>query len=396
MFKKIYILLSLVLISSLLFTSCEEDLIATGDAEITSLSNVIGLPGSELTINGNNFGLKSETSKVFVGTYELPAANIISWSDSRIVVKLDDILTSSNTATYIQVKADALSNRVDFYLGNPIPTAPTALKATSINSTTVHITYTASEDAGKSIFAGYELIISEDGGAPLAPKTIAKNVNPIEITGLVEGTIYTFELRSMYNAAAKSTISPNAATLTWSPASRFDLTGNDTEIKVYGTDSKDFGSGLNLFSTEDDGPTIFKIANSSMWQLSLYTRNNTLEFGSATAQTKYSYNAGAPMMAQIGTTEFLTDDINDTFLGEALNSMAFTSKVVNLNDAKYANQNKGVVFIVRVDDGAGAYNYAKVLVVKKDGSFLQGTGTEVYVQCKISYQKVKGVPYARF
>lgn len=396
MFKKIYFLLSLLVISSILFTSCEESLVATGDTEITSLSNVVGLPGSELTINGNNFGLNSATSKVFVGTYELPAANIISWSDSKIVVKLADILTPSSTATFIQVKADALSNKVDFYLGNTIPKAPTGLKATSINSTTVHITYAASEDASKSIFAGYELIVSTDGGAPLAPKSIAKNVNPIEVIGLVEGTIYTFELRSVYNNAAKNAISTNAAELTWSPASRFDLTGNDSEIKVFGTDSKEFGSGLNLYDMDDASPKIFKISGSDMWQLCLYTRRNTLEFGSAVAQTKYSYNAGAPKIAQIGTTEFLTDDLNDTFLGEALNSIAFTSKVVNLKDAKYANQNKGVVFIVRADDGNGAYNYAKVLVVKKNGNFLQGTGDEVYVQCKISYQKVKGVPYAKF
>lgn len=395
MLRKIYFLLSLLVISSLLFTSCEEDsLISTGDAEITSLSNVIGLPGTELTINGSNFGLKSTTSKVFVGSTEV--TDITSWSDSKIVIKLPTTLTSSNTPSFIQVKADALSNKVDFYVGNPIPTAPTGLKATSINSTTVHITYTSSQDEGKSIFAGYELIVSEDGGAPLAPKTIAKNVNPIEVTGLVEGTIYTFELRAVYNAAAKNAVSVNAASLTWSPASRFDLTGNDTEIKVFGTDSKDFGSGLNLFSLENNGPTIFKISGSENWQLCLYTRNNTLEFGSAIAQTKYTYNAGAPKIAQIGTTEFLTDDLNSTFLGEALNSIAFTNKVVNLKDAKYADQNKGVVFIVRVDDGAGAYNYAKVLVVKKNGNFLQGTGDEVYVQCKISYQKVQGVPYARF
>ena len=45
--------------------------------------------------------------------------------------------------------------------------------------------------------------------------------------------------------------------------------------------------------------------------------------------------------------------------------------------------------------GKTDYNYAKVLVKYNNGSFLQGTSPNRYVEFEISYQKVTGVPYAK-
>jgi hypothetical protein len=45
--------------------------------------------------------------------------------------------------------------------------------------------------------------------------------------------------------------------------------------------------------------------------------------------------------------------------------------------------------------GQTNWNYAKVLVERGSGGFLQGTGNDRYIQMKISYQKTVGVPYAK-
>jgi hypothetical protein len=394
MFKKISLFLAMIVFSSLFFVSCEEDTLTSGDAEITSLSNVIALPGGEVTINGSNFGdTKLATYKVMVGTTEVTATNT-TWADDKIIIKVPGTITPSNTATYIQVVSATTSNQVTFYVGDPNPVAPTAIKATSITDSIVHLTWTPSEDEGKAIFAGYELIMSEQGGAPLAPVAIAKNATPYEIKGLTQGTVYTFEIRGIYNAEAKNAVSIAAASISWSPASRFDETANEVPIRVYGTQSQ-FGSGLSLFDETEGAPTIFKIASSPDWQFCLYTTDGALEFGSAAAQTKYTYNAGAPRETQIADVDIFANSLNDAFLGATLNSFNFTSKVVNLNDAKYSGQDKGVVLVVRVNSTTG-YNYAKVLVKKVANKFLQGTGDDSYLECVVSYQKVKGVPYARF
>jgi hypothetical protein len=288
------------------------------------------------------------------------------------------------------------SNKVEFYIGNPIPVAPTGLKATSINSTTVHVTWSPSQDEGKGIFAGYELVVTNTTASPVVDITysVSKDSIPYEIKNLTEGDIYSFAIKSKFNGDAKNAMSSQATSIMWSPASRFDETANEVPIRVYGTQSQ-FGSGLSLFDETEGAPTIFKIASSPDWQFCLYTTDGALEFGSAAAQTKYTYNAGAPRETQIADVDIFANSLNDAFLGATLNSFNFTSKVVNLNDAKYSGQDKGVVLVVRVNSTTG-YNYAKVLVKKVANKFLQGTGDDSYLECVVSYQKVKGVPYARF
>lgn len=83
MLKKISLLFAMIIFSAMFFVSCDEDTLATGDAEITSLSNIIGNVGDEITINGSGFGSSQLTTyKVMVGTNE--ATTIVSWGDSQI------------------------------------------------------------------------------------------------------------------------------------------------------------------------------------------------------------------------------------------------------------------------------------------------------------------------
>ncbi|MPM94065.1 hypothetical protein SDC9_141208 [bioreactor metagenome] len=77
-------------------------------------------------------------------------------------------------------------------------------------------------------------------------------------------------------------------------------------------------------------------------------------------------------------------------LEKDLSKYTFSKKTIDL--AKSTNS-KGVVFFARTGSGATA-NYAKVVIIKKGNSFLQGTGDNVYVQVYISYQTAAGVPYA--
>ncbi|HOQ49483.1 MAG TPA: hypothetical protein PLV01_06625, partial [Candidatus Kapabacteria bacterium] len=60
------------------------------------------------------------------------------------------------------------------------------------------------------------------------------------------------------------------------------------------------------------------------------------------------------------------------------------------------NGQTGLAFVVRIlRQGQTNYNYAKVLVERGSGGFLQGSGNDRFVKMKISYQKVAGVPYAK-
>lgn len=393
MFKKISLFLALVVFASFTFISCDENSILGGDTEITSLSNIIANTGDVVTINGTGFGLSQEaTYKVMIGSIE--ATSIKSWSDSKIEFTVPSTVVPSNDPTTIQVIAEKTSSKKTFYIGNANPAAPLSLKATSVDGTAILLTWDASADEPKAIFDSYELIKSTKGGAPESPIKVTKDSIPYLVKGLEAGTIYTFEIRAKYNSEAKDALSNAYASVDWSPADRFNETSNSTPIRVYGAASQ-FGSGLNIFDALEGAPVIYKIASSTDWQFCLFDKSGKLEFGSARASS-YTFSNGQPQDAEVAATYYFANGLNEVFLGQALNTLTFSSQVFNLNDAAFKNQDKGVVFVVRTKDAVNNYNYAKIFIEKVAGSFVQGSGNDTYVQCYISYQKKGNIPYANF
>jgi len=74
--------------------------------------------------------------------------------------------------------------------------------------------------------------------------------------------------------------------------------------------------------------------------------------------------------------------------------MSFQNTTIDLNLAAN-NRTKGLVFFARgtLD---GKQHYAKIVVLKKSGSYLQDADSgDPYVELLVSFQTADGVPYAK-
>lgn len=273
---------------------------------------------------------------------------------------------------------------------NPVVAGPDSMKATSINETTVRLRWKLSPDEGKTYFKDYVLYISP--GA-FAPRIISKGINTVDISGLSDGTIYTFELRAR-NVDSKESI--GSAKIQWSPAFRFTKNINDENIRVYETASQ-FGSGLQLYDPNSGKPRTLKVASGEFWNLGLYTKSGELSLYTANYiadNNLYNFPTAPSYTTEISEDIFLTNTLDNVFDSQALNARNFSKNYyIDLSDADYKN---GVVIIVRTKaPGSVDWNYAKVLIKPGPTGLLQGNPDNRYIECEISYQKKAGVPYAK-
>ena len=262
----------------------------------------------------------------------------------------------------------------------PLPAAPTNLRATSLSSTEVQLKWDRSASHDSSWFAGYELTIT--GGSPMTPIKIGK-VDNYKVTGLQEGVIYTFTLKSVNTDNKTST---GSTSVIWSPASRFV----DSDIRMYVFESTN-GSGLTLYGANNK-PQNLKATERAQWHLGLDNRTTgALWFGSAKL---IDIGTATPTdKVEIADRYWETNSLDNVLEKAALNTYNFAERRVNL---LRLDEGTGLVFLVRVmRQGQTNWNYAKVLVERGSGGFLQGTGNDRYIQMKISYQKTVGVPYAK-
>ena len=388
------LLIALFVTSALFLASCtESDDPVSGDEDpfISSVSHAVAPVGTVITINGSNFGSAGTDGGVFFNDYQVqgevgPGNPYRSWSDTRIEV----VVPAQAISGYIQIQREGnLSNRVDFYVGPLNPEPPANAAAASRDEQSVILSWDpAPADAENwSAFQDYVVYITPDAGGDMDP--VITEETSMVVDGLQDGEIYSFEIKARYTSSEESI---NGAIIEWSPAGRYEFTGNGVTIKLYESNSS-LGSGLDLFYPDDNAPAIWPVDDGDLWNLGIYTRNQgELQFGSAGL---ISYNfIGTPNSAEISTTYWDADDIDNTLETQALDTYDYDEILIDLLDAGLQQSSK--VFYVRVTEpGESDYNYAKVLVKYQNGSFLQGTSPNRYIECVVSYQSAPGVPYAK-
>jgi len=269
------------------------------------------------------------------------------------------------------------------------PSAPINLMALSADASTVHLKWSAPGDLDATMFDSYTVTYYPEGtGSTDAPTMDATEADmPFPVTGLDSNLVYTFDVVTNYTNGETSTV----ASINWSPAMRFDMVDAQT-IKVYAHTSS-FGSGLKLYDDLFEEPELMTVADIAMWNLGLDTKvDGTAYFGSASI-LDYTGAVTAAMSAEVSSVLYPADGLNDRFESESLDMNTFTQRVEDLATASSGTK-AGVVMYARVPNG-DTYNYAKLFVKSVNGSFVQGTGDDQFVEVTISYQANAGFPYAK-
>lgn len=272
------------------------------------------------------------------------------------------------------------------------PAAPTELMATSIDSTTIHIKWTASTSESDANWDGYHLMVSTATGEMIVEEHIMDHTSgdPYPISDLTAGEIYSIELYSEY---ADGTRSEEAATIEWSPAIRFSTAGDGTSDIALHERASSLGSGLDLYFYDTDfdekGTASLSVSERADWNLALDTGTDGLirDLGSGSLlYTDGGYDE--PTEMTMISNPIAAESLNDVFDSEGLDSKNFSEQVIDLT-----NYTSNQVIYVKVTNGSDEY-YAKVLLKYAGSDWLQGTEPNRYIAAEISFQERSGVPYA--
>ncbi len=270
------------------------------------------------------------------------------------------------------------------------PGKPDSAMATTTNDSTIRLKWKPSIDENDSAFVGYIVKMTGDDGT-IAIDTVPSNFNPLQVTSLEAGVIYTFEISSLFTNGKSSA----PTTISWSPAYRFTMTADgQSTIKLYETAS-DLGSGIDAYDSELQAPRTLTVANGEYWTLGLDTRNGSVIIASP---TKISYNfPGTPGYTEISQDYWDTPSLNDIYDSQALNydPDKFSEYAVPLDQLN--NLSNNLVLIIRTQEpGESDFHYAKVLIKKNpNGGWLFGNAPNRYLEVEISYQTKANVPYAK-
>lgn len=271
------------------------------------------------------------------------------------------------------------------------PSAPIALEATSINSTTVHIKWKDASDINKTMVKDYTVTYYPSNTSSTdAPMLSAKESGvAFPIPNLDSTKEYTFEVVTNYDNGESST----ASMIKWAPALRFEKVAAQT-IKLYTSNVIGKGSGIKLETFDSiDGiyiPEVLTTDNISKWNLGIYTSKgmDTLMFGSASV-LNYKNASTATESAEV------SDAVPATSLNDVFDSQALDNKNYSQDRHLLTNTTSSVVVYVRTTNAANEVHYAKVFLKNVNGSFIQGQSGDTYVEVEISYQLNAGFPYAK-
>jgi hypothetical protein len=387
---RIKALLILMTVLSIVVISCDDSTTdpVTDTPTINSISYNAGYVGMELTINGANFGEDTDPGTVQFGGVDAPDANYTSWTPTQIKVVIP---VGAKSGKVVVINDGVSSNGVDFQIIAATPAQPTDVFATSLSSTSVRIKWEADSTAQYTLYAAYLIKVYDEAMAQVGSSvTIDKATKQYDVTGLTEGTEYTFKVYGKYATGVEST---TPAEVIWSPATRFNELAGST-IRVYETASSK-GSGLDLYDATTQKPQILTVNSGSMWNLGLDTRTSNKVFFGPARSIDYNYT-GTPALTEIGQDIlFYSNSLDEALDNVPMNSgVDYSAALIDLNTLNLNGKN-AVVFLIRTAPTSGDWNYAKVMVKKTGGNWLQGTAPDRYIEVEISFQKIINVPYAR-
>ncbi|NLO20039.1 MAG: fibronectin type III domain-containing protein [Ignavibacteria bacterium] len=266
--------------------------------------------------------------------------------------------------------------------------APTDLMATSLSDSEIAIKFEHSVSKNEDYFLDYYVTLAP---GIFEPVILDKKTNMHIFKDLQKETEYTITVVARNIDKNES----EKIEIRWATATRFETNVNDEPIRLYEYASK-LGSGLQIFDEDGLKPKTLTVASKDKWNVALDTRDaKQLLFGSA---SKIEFGAGTALNpAELGTKLWFANSLNEVYDSEALNEgVVFGENIFNLLDPDFTDaMNRSIVLILRVKNG-NDYNYAKILI-KRDsqGNFLQGQKDNRYVECVISYQSGKNLPYAK-
>ncbi|MCI0706426.1 MAG: hypothetical protein L0Y80_02945 [Ignavibacteriae bacterium] len=261
-----------------------------------------------------------------------------------------------------------------------------SLSAFSAGPSSVGLTWTATTATNTGYMENHELIVRA-GTDTIQAVMLPILATATTIQGLTEGTIYTFALTVRANETSPYENSP-AVTINWSPATRYIAdAGTSAPLQLYESGSIEGMHALRFYSDSVSGPRLISLSSLERATMDVYL-------------------LGTPSGVQLRSGFLYNDDPagRDTKFADrepvgasSLNNPqtfppsqeSYTVGQVNISSEMVST---GQLFFARTVDN----HYVRILVLRSNGTLIQGTAPNRYITVSISYQSVPGVQYAHY
>ncbi|MCX6140996.1 MAG: fibronectin type III domain-containing protein [Candidatus Kapabacteria bacterium] len=274
------------------------------------------------------------------------------------------------------------------------PGAPSGTMVQSASATSVKLKWTA--PTSTTDVTAYVMMAIEQAatGTPEKKEVIVSGASTTTgvIGGLTEGKVYAFMVHSI-NDTLRSDASNEVL---WSPARR-----STASFKLYSSTNATQGSGLGIFRTA--GPAVLTVASGGEWDVCFDDKFNPADprIGSpgqsAYVDNAYQFpNKQFSKVIYTGRTYTGITSLDDIYESDALNVMPTpVSENMYQIGSIGGTSNWGSVFVWKdASTTPATYWYAKLVMKRTAGKFIQGTGSSAYVEVDVSYQNTKNLPYA--
>ncbi len=271
---------------------------------------------------------------------------------------------------------------------DPVLAAPTNLKAASADGA-VYLSWTASIDEGESNFGSYEItILNKATNETLAPRTVSKGITSLRVDPLTNGVRYQFTIRSLTDLGKEGT---TFSTIEWSPAVRQTTDLNGLPIKVYATTSTNFNSAIDLYNADGKAEVIPQSGQTFQDRGDLYVFAQSNSSTLSIISPDQANNQG--MVTQFSNaTPVDVDDLNAQLAMDPPTDASYTQKELTLNNGTVS---AGKVYFGRIVRGNDMF-YFRLLVKKgSNGSLVQGSGADRYIELVASFQNAPNNPFAK-
>jgi len=281
-------------------------------------------------------------------------------------------------------------NKEDSTTNTPAPVivAPTNLRAFSAGPASVGLQWSLSTSESDPSFVDYSLKVKNPGGSIISSQSVSKGSPQATVTGLSEGVIYTFVLRS---TATGGVVSADSASISWSPARRLTTDStNGPPIQVYEFASSSGASGLQFNSVGGYARTqSLNVSNPDRVLADVFLQTNG--DGSISLNNMATSGVGSAKNTFFSSVTRDASDLDDPQLAPPLTS-TYTLNTVTIPSAT-ATQAK-ILYARSVTDD----KYVRILVQRNPATSLlyYSTSPNRYVRVQISYQNTAGNFFAKF
>ena len=264
--------------------------------------------------------------------------------------------------------------------------APTNLRA-SAGEASVVLTWSSSSSESQDNFDGYK-IVALNRATNATQVDHAPKGTGFTFTGLDNGTRYLFTVYAVTTAGKESA---DMVSLEWSPAARRYVDVNGQAIRIYATTSS-LPSAVDLYNA--DGKT--EVINQSGVEFTergdfyVYAPDNSSNFLKLISPDQANNKGQETNFSDVSAYRVDQLDDNVTTVPPAISTYKLKELVISA-----VPNATGMVYFGRIKR-QNEYNYFRLLVLRgANGSLVQGSGSDRYIEVHVSFQHIRNNIYAK-